>query len=355
MKAVWLPRHGPPGVFEERQAPTPEPVAGSIVIRTRATGINFADILQRLGLYASAPRPPYVLGFEIAGEVVSVGPEVAGLAVGDRVVAMLKSGGYAQEVSVPASQVQSLPDSVSFETAAAVPVNYLTAWFCMFTMGNLRAGETVLIHGGAGGVGTAAVQLARSAGARIVATAGSQRKLEYLKGQGVDTAFNYRDADWYKQLTSRYGERGIDLVLDPVGGKTLRRSHATLAPFGRVVSYGLSEAVAGPQRNRWRALRAWRATPRFHPYDLIGSNTGVFGFHLALLQGKERLVAEVFADLLQKVAAAKLEPVIDSTFPLTAEGAAAAHTHIHERGNIGKVLLVPLDEALSADRQHIEH
>ena len=280
MRAVRLPRYGPPEVFEELEAPMPEPGPAEVVVSTRAAGVNFADVLQRLGLYANAPRPPYVPGFEVAGEVAAVGEGVTDLAPGARVVAMVSGGGYAEAVRAPREQVWPLPEGVDFETAAAIPVNFLTAWICLFTMGHLRADETVLVHGGAGGVGTAAVQLARRRGARVLATAGSEAKLRWLLQHGVELALDYRQPDWDARVRERYGARPLDLVLDPVGGDTQRRSVRLLAPLGRLVSYGLAGAVAGPRRNLWRAWRAWRRTPRYHPVQMIGRNIGVFGFHL---------------------------------------------------------------------------
>jgi NADPH:quinone reductase-like Zn-dependent oxidoreductase len=324
----------------DRDAETPSAGGGDLVLRVRAAGINFADILQRLGFYANADKPPYVMGFEVAGDVVQVGAAVEGFAVGDRVVGMLRAGGYAELARVPAAAAFRLPDSISYAEAAASPVNYLTAWFCLFDMGQLKEGEKVLIQGGAGGVGTAAIQLASEAGATIFATAGSDEKVAYMKGAGVDHPINYRRAKFDDEVRERVGDRGLDLVLDAVGGDTLRRGYALLAPLGRLVSYGLSDAVAGPRRSLLQLARAWWKTPRFGPLSLIDRNVGVWGFHLALLPGREDRILAAMREILQRVEAGRLKPVIARTFPLTASGAADAHRFIHERRNIGKVLLV---------------
>ncbi|MDH3285235.1 MAG: zinc-binding dehydrogenase, partial [Acidobacteriota bacterium] len=228
---------------------------------------------------------------------------------------------------------------ISYVEAAALPVNYLTAWFCLFDMGHLKRDEKVLIQCGAGGVGTAAIQLAREVGATIFATAGSDEKVAFLKEAGVDVPINYMRVKFDAEIRERIGERGLDLVLDAVGGDTLRRGYELLAPLGRLVSYGLSDAVAGPRRSLRKAASAWWKTPRFSPLSLIERNVGVWGFHLALLRGREDRIAAAMREVVERVEAGRLKPVIARTFPLTARGAADAHRFIHERRNIGKVLL----------------
>jgi NADPH:quinone reductase-like Zn-dependent oxidoreductase len=341
VKTIWLPRHGRPEIFVDRDADPPPAGSGGLVVRVRAAGVNFADILQRLGFYASAPRPPYVMGFEVAGDVVEVGAGVRGFSVGDRAVGMLSGGGYAEMARLDARAAVRIPDGLSYVQAAAVPVNYLTAWFCLFDMGHLVSGEKVLIQSGAGGVGTAAIQLAREAGAVVFATAGSAHKVAFLKQAGVDHAIDYNATRFDEEVRKVAGERSLDLVLDAVGGDTLRRGYDLLAPLGRVVSYGLSDAVAGPRRGLPRAVLAWLKTPRFNPLSLIGRNVGVWGFHLALLHGREARIAAAMGEIMTRIASGRLAPVIARTFPLDASGAAAAHHFIHERRNIGKVLLAP--------------
>jgi NADPH:quinone reductase-like Zn-dependent oxidoreductase len=340
MKAILLEKKGPPEVMVEREVPTPEPAADEVRIRVQAAGINFADLLQRLGLYGNAPKMPYIPGFEVSGEISALGSEVSGLKEGDRVVALTRFGGYAGEVCAPKIAVLPVPAELDLTVAASIPVNYLTAWFCLKTMGNVRRGERVLIHNGAGGVGTAAVQLAREDGAEIFATASSEEKLDLLRDLGVQHPINYRASDFAEQIRRISGTRSIDLILDAVGGKTTLEGYKLLAPLGRLVSYGMFEAAPTANRNLLRAWRAWRRTPRFNPIQMIGRNTGVFGFHLALLEGKNDLVAEAFAQIMEMVMAGRLRPIISGSYPLAAAGAAAAHRFIHERRNLGKVLLV---------------
>jgi len=341
MKAIWLERTGPPNVLREKETPNPAPGPGEVRIRVEATGVNFADLLQRMGLYGNAPPRPYILGFEVSGIVLECGPGNIRFQPGDRVVGMTRCGSYAEEVCIHSQAVKPIPGNLTFQEAAAIPVNYLTAWFCMFEMGRLQAGERVLIQGGTGGVGIALVQLAQWKGAEIFATAGSKEKIEYLNELGVKHAVNYRERDFYEEAIRIFGKRSFDLVIDSVGGKTLKKGYRLLAPLGRAVSYGLSSAVAGPRRNWIRALRAVWETPSFKPLDMIQRNVGVFGFHLGLLESKQEVVAAAFGEIFKLFEQGILRTVIAREFPLSAQGAAAAHTYLHERRNIGKVLLVP--------------
>ena len=337
---IVLPRYGDPDVFEDRSLPERPLADAEVRVRVRASGINFADIMQRLGLYASASKPPYVPGFEVAGEVVETGRAVSGAKVGDRVAAMMTEGGYSQAVVVPADRVLGLPEAVSFEAAAALPVNYLTAWFCMFDMGALREGQTLLVHHGAGGVGVAAIQLARRIGARVVATTGTAAKLDFLRELGADEAFCIADPDWARQIESKLGARPVDVVLDPVGGRVMKQGLGLLAPLGRLIAFGLSQAVSGPRRNLLAAAMAYLRSPRVNPLQLTTDNTGVFGFHLAHLHGKEAQVVAALRKVIDLTGAGELSPRVDSTHPLTAAGVGAAHRRIHARANRGKILLV---------------
>lgn len=340
MHEIVLPRYGKPEVFEDREIAERPLEPGTLRVRVRASGVNFADLMQRLGLYASAPKPPYVPGFEVAGEVVEVGPEVDGYRVGDVVAAMMTSGGYSQQVVVPAGRAALLPGGVSFEVAAGLPVNYLTAWFCMYDMGALQPGQTILVHHGAGGVGVAAIQLARRTGARVLATTGTPAKVEFLRQLGADGAFCIAEADWDRQVEAQVGRRGVDVLLDPVGGRVMKQGFGLLAPLGRLIAFGLSKAVAGPRRNPLAAAIAYLRSPRVNPLQLTTDNIGVFGFHLAHLHGKEERVAEALRRIIELTAAGELAPQVDSTYPLNAVGVASAHRRLHERANRGKVLLV---------------
>ena len=336
MRQVVIPRHGPPDVLEVREAPDPVPDQGEVRIRVRAAGINFADVLARLGLYPDAPKPPSVVGYEVAGQIDAIGGAVTGFHEGDRVVALTRFGGYSDVVTVPAAQVFHFPDSLSDSEAAAVPVNYLTAALALYRMAALAPGETVLIHNAGGGVGIAAIQLARLRRAVVVGTASSMKHAA-LRRFGVDHAIDYRSADVAQAVREITKGRGVDVILDPIGGRSFLTSYRMLAPLGRLIIFGLSAAAPGEQRSLFRAFSAWFATPRFDPMSLINRNRGVFGLHVGHLWSERRQLAPLMDMLMAELGAERIAPVVARTFPL--EKAADAHRFIQSRQNIGKVVL----------------
>jgi NADPH:quinone reductase-like Zn-dependent oxidoreductase len=336
MRQVVIPRHGPPDVFEMREQPDPTPGEGEVRIRVRAAGINFADILARLGLYPDAPKPPVVVGYEVAGRIDGIGRSVTGFTEGDRVVALTRFGGYADTVVVPTAQVFHFPDELSDSEAAAVPVNYLTAALALYRMAALAPGETVLVHNAGGGVGIAATQLARLRRATVIGTA-SAGKHDALRSFGVEHTIDYRHADVADEVRTLTRGRGVDVILDPIGGRSFVTSYRMLAPLGRLIIFGLSSAASGERRSAWRAFRAWLATPRFDPLSLINRNRGVFGLHLGHLWDERRQLAPVMEMLISELRAGRIRPVVARTFPL--ERTADAHRFIQSRANIGKVVL----------------
>ncbi|MDH3366891.1 MAG: zinc-binding dehydrogenase [Gemmatimonadota bacterium] len=337
--AILIERHGPPDVFVEREVPLPDPGHGDVHLRVLAVGVNFGDLAMRAGLYGTVPPRPYSPGFEIAGEVVRAGNEVKGWKVGDRAVALLRFGGYARDVVVGANQLAPYPPSLTPEQAVAVPVAFLTAWVCLFEAARARAGETVLVLGAGGGVGTAAVQLAVNRGLRVIGTAGTSQKRAFVTDDlGAEACFDSR-GDWAPAVEQHVGPRNIDIALDPIGGKATAACRRLLAPLGRLVFYGLSEAMPGRRKNLLRAALAWLRTPRFHPYSLIMPNVGIFGVHLLHLESKNQLLLPALAEINEGVASGALRPVVDRAFPLTRAGAVEAHRYIHERRNLGKVVL----------------
>jgi len=339
MKTVQITKFGAPEVLALREQADPAPGPGEVVVRVAAAGINFADLLMRLGLYPGTPRPPFTPGFEVAGTVEAVGAGVSSPRAGERVVAMmLAGGGYAAKAVLPAANCIPLPAAMSFEEAAALPVNYLTAYQALTYMGHLRAGERVLIHAAAGGVGLAAIQLAKLAGAEIFGTA-SVSKHEFLRDQGLHHAIDYRAQDFEPEVQRLTKNEGVDVVLDAVGGSSYRKSYRLLRPGGRLICFGMSAAVAGPGRSL-QALAAWWNTPRFNPMDLMGRNCAVMGVHLGQLgQRGGALIRSWMEELFRLYADGKIKPHIGKTFPLAE--AARAHHFIHGRKNLGKVLLIP--------------
>jgi NADPH:quinone reductase-like Zn-dependent oxidoreductase len=341
--AILIERHGSPEVLVDREVPLREPEPAEVHLRVEAVGVNFADLAMRAGLYGTVPELPYSPGFEVAGEIVRVGHEVKGWQAGDRAVALLRYGGYARDVVVPAAQLFNYPVVLNAVQAAAVPVVFLTAWVCLFEAGNARRGETVLILGAGGGVGTAAVQLAVKHGLRVIGTAGTPEKRSFVtKGLGAEACFDSRGA-WETEVRRVVGERGLDIALDPVGGRATDACRRLLAPLGRLIFYGLSEAMPKTRRSWLLAARAWLRTARFHPLSLVEPNIGVFGVHLLHLGAKERILGPALEEIYQAIIADELRPVVDRIFPLNRDGAVEAHTYLHARRNLGKVVLADPD------------
>ena len=341
MRAMVVRRYGPPEVFESRDVPDPQPNAGEVLIRVKAVGVNFADLLQRMGIYPGTPKPPFVPGLEIAGVVEKSAnggkpAENQSLKTGDAVAALTHSNAYAEWVVVPRAQVYRLPAGMPFDDAAAIPVNYLTAYHSMFAMGNLQTGDRILIHGAAGGVGISAVQLAKARGLVIFGTAGPAKQ-EYLRKIGVDHAIDYTKHN-FVDVVRKFAPDGIEMAMDAIGGKSFADSQRCLGPTGRLVVYGFS-AAAGPdgKRNWLRSLRALMQTPRFHPLKLMALNHAVLGVNLGRLQSRAGILRGELDELFRMYTAGKIKPVIGKSFPLVE--AAAAHRFIHERKNIGKVVL----------------
>lgn len=322
-------------MFELRESPDPAPGDGQVRIRVRAAGINFADILARIGLYPDAPKPPVVVGYEVAGVVDAVGTGVTSPQPGDRVVALTRFGGYADCVVVPAAQAFRFPDSLSDAEAAAVPVTYLTAAIALYRLAAVSAGETVLVHNAGGGLGIAATQLARLRRATVMGTA-SAAKHDALRSFGVDHAIDYRHGSVEAEVNRLTKGRGVDVILDPLGGKSFGESYRMLAPLGRLVMLGVSSA-AGERRSAWRVVRAWWGMKHFSPLSLMNRNRGVFGLNLGHLWDERRPLQAVMDLLLAELSAGRLTPIVARTFPL--ERAGDAHRFIQSRSNIGKVVL----------------
>jgi len=335
MRSVWITRTGLPEVMEVRETPDPVPGPGQALIRVRASGVNFADVMARLGLYPDAPPRPCVVGYEVAGTIDALGPGADGdLAVGRRVVALTRFGGYAEAVAVPTAQIFPLRDAMGFEEAAAIPVNYLTAVLMLRHFGNVKRGDRVLVHAAAGGVGMAAIQLCRLAGAEVIGTA-SAGKHGVLREAGVAHAIDYRTQDFEVEVRRVTEGRGVDIALDATGA--FRKSYRCLAPLGRLVCFGLSGASTGVQPSLLAAAKRFVTLPWFHPIKLMNDNKAVIGVNLGHLWDRIELLRGEMLGLLADWEAGRIKPVVGKTFPLTA--ASAAHRYIQERQNIGKVVL----------------
>jgi NADPH:quinone reductase-like Zn-dependent oxidoreductase len=341
MRAMVVKRYGNPDVFEMREMPDPQLNPGEVLIRVKAIGVNFADLMQRMGIYPDTPKPPFVPGFEVAGVVEKVaegGRAAEGEPVrpGDAVCAMTTFNAYAEWVAVPGRQVYRLPAGMPFDDAAALPVNYLTAYHSMFVMGNLQSGDRILIHGAAGGVGIAAVQLARARGLEIFGTAGPTKQ-EYLRKIGVDHAIDYEKSS-FVDVVRKFSPDGIEMVMDAIGGKSFANSYKCLGPTGRLVVYGVS-AAAGPdgKKSLTRGLSALLQMPRFNPLKLMRDNIAIIGVGMGSMPSRTALTRSEMEEIFKLYDSGKLKPVIGKSFPLPE--AASAHKYIHARKNIGKVVL----------------
>lgn len=337
MRQIWITRPGPPSVLQVREADDPVAGPGEVRIRVKAAGVNFADLMARLGIYPDAPRIPCVIGYEVAGIVDQVGADVTDLTVGERVFGMPKFGGYSDTIVLPAAQARRMPAAMSFEEAAALPVVYLTAHHILFFTGHLRPGSKVLIHSAAGGVGLAAIQLAHTRDCTIFGTA-SKSKHEYLRSVGCQHPLDSA-GDVTAQVRAIVGETGLDLVLDPVGGRSWREGYALLGPAGRLVCYGFSTAATGTRRNLLHAGVELLRIPRWSPLALMNDNKEVAGVNMAHLFGRLDLLQPQFDALAALYEQGKIAPTVDRTFPF--DEAAAAHQYLHDRKAKGKVILVP--------------
>jgi len=324
MKAIEVTEYGDSDRLAVIDTDRPEPGPGEVRIAVEAAGINFADIMQRRGLYPGGPEPPYAPGMEAAGRIDAVGDGVEDVSEGDRVVAMVETGGYAEYTVANVEMLFPVPEAMDFEEAAGFPIQFLTAHSCLFAWGGLEEGESVLIQAAAGGVGTAAVQLASNAGAEVFGTASSQEKLDLAAELGCDHPINYTETDFREVIEEETDGDGVDLVLESVGDDVFERSLDAMAHFGRLVTYGVASGVPAEVSNR----------------RLLFENKTVKGFHLgqAATHDPSRVMQAV-PDLTESLASGELEVVVGESFALT--DAADAHQYIEDRKSSGKVVLKP--------------
>ena len=325
MRAIRFHELGGPEVLRLEDIPVPEPAANEVLVAVAAAGVNFADTRRRLGTYLEPSELPFVLGAEIAGTVVRVGSEVDRWRPGDRVMGLVNSGGYAEYVATRASQLFPIPDVMSFETAAAFPLQGLTAYHILRTSGRLQPGESVLVHSAAGGVGSLAVQLAKVFGAGTVyATASTEEKLTLARELGADVTINYTAQAFDAPILARQkqdGKRGVDVILDAVGGDGFRQNFTCLASFGRIVLYGVASG----------------SIPQFNPVQLMRKCQEVSGFYLPGVLARPDLLTSSMQELGELLAASRLKILVGSTFPL--EDAAEAHRALEGRKTTGKGVL----------------
>jgi synaptic vesicle membrane protein VAT-1 len=337
MRAIWITKAGGPDALELRETADPEPGPGQVRVRVRAAGLCFADVMAAQGLYPDAPKPPCVVGYEAAGVVDAGSSEDH--PVGQRVLAVTHFGGHSDVVCVPAEQVSEIPDGVSFEEAAAIPINYLTAYHLLFRIANVRPHERVLVHMAAGGVGTAALQLCRTVDELVTFGTASAAKHEVLRAEGCRYPIDYHTVDYAAEIRRLTGGEGVDVVLDALGGKDWRKGLKLLRPGGRLVAFGFANFATGERRNPARVAAQALATPLLTPLQLMAHNRTVSGVHLGRLWGEAAILREEFQAVLALWEAGRIKPRIDAAYPFTE--AAAAHRRILRRQNVGKIVLTP--------------
>ena len=334
-RCVEITKAGSPDVLKIREFPMPTPKSGEVCIEVHYAGINFADTLMRLGLYRPVPPFPFTPGYEISGVISAIGDDVKDYQVGQRVVGALRTGGQASHVIVPESRVIPVPDQMGLDVASAMPVTYMTAHHMLHYLGHLKKGDTVLIHGGAGGVGTAALQLCQWAGIEKVWATASGHKADIIKSyNGIP--IDRHNEDFVQIIKNATNGRGVDHILDPIGGENLKRSMKVLAQGGRLYAFGLSAAAPSSKRNLLKSLIALRKTPKLDPLRLMTSNKSIFGVHMGTWNDEEVMKSQL-ERILQGIQEGALSPVIDSVFPV--EEVATAHQYLHDAKNVGKVLL----------------
>jgi NADPH:quinone reductase-like Zn-dependent oxidoreductase len=336
MRAVVITKHGGPGVLQVQEQDDPTLAPGEVRIAVAASGVNFADVMARLGLYADAPDTPCVVGYEVAGTILELGEGVSeshpSLSHGQRVFASTKFGGYSSQVVAAATDVVELPEELTFEQGAAIPVNYGTAWAGLIGYGSLQPGERVLVHSAGGGVGIAATQIAKHAGAEVYGTASPGKHARILE-LGVDHVLDYTKPGWDKDLPQ------FDVILDAVGGKSFRKSYSQLRAGGRLVAFGASSVVSGERKNVVTALRAVARMPRFNMIKQMSESKAVIGLNMLSLWKDRGTLEPWIAPMRELLANGTVKPVVSGAFPFDQAG--AAQTTIVERRNVGKVVLTP--------------
>lgn len=333
MKAAFLIRHGEAkSAFEIRDTEKPTITPSQILIKVEAFGLNFADVMARLGLYRDAPSLPSVLGYDVVGRVEEVGDNIEDLAVGDRVMALTRFGGYAEYAIGEQDVVHKISESLSPGVATALSTQYSTAYFLAFNMANLQKGDRILIHAAAGGVGTGLVQMAKFKGCEIFGTCGSEEKIEFIKEMGVDHPINYRTRDFEDYL----GDKKLDVIFDPIGGNSLKKGFRSLSAGGRIISYGLSsmnqaKSIFGKIKVLWQF-------GFYHPVQFLSGSKGIIGVNMLKL-GEERpeKLARVMEEVIKLAEAEILKPHVGGEFQV--EELAEAHAFLESRKSVGKIVV----------------
>jgi NADPH2:quinone reductase len=322
MTAIGITKPGGPEALAPEQRPVPKPGAGEILVKVAAAGVNRPDVMQRMGLYPPPPGAPDIPGLEIAGEIVALGPNVMRWKTGDRVMALVVGGGYAEYCLAHESHAMPVAGLTMVE-AAAIPETFMTVWHNVFERGGLKSGETLLVHGGTSGIGTTAIQLAKQFGAKVITTAGSDEKCAACRKLGADVAVNYKSEDFVAATKAATGDKGANVILDMVGGDYIARNYEAAAVEGRIVQIafqGSPKATVDFRRLMLKRLHHTGSTLRARS-----------------VPDKGAIARAVEETALPLIAAGKVKPVIFNTFPL--KEAASAHALMESSTHIGKIVL----------------
>jgi NADPH:quinone reductase-like Zn-dependent oxidoreductase len=340
MRAVWLTGHGGPDSFQVRESPDPAPTAGQVRVRVHAAGVNFAELMASQGLYPDAPPTPCILGYEAAGVIDAVGEGESQDLIGRRVMVFREFGTHSELVCVDSRQTFPMPDAMTFEEGAALPVNYLTAYHMLFHVGALRAGESVLVHMAAGGVGIAALQLCRTVQNVVTFGTASAAKHDVIRAHGCTCPIDYRTKDYVAEVKALSQGAGVDISLNALGGDTLRKDYGLLKPAGRLIAFGFANLVSGPKRNMLRVLGQLRSVPKFDVMKMMSQNRAVAGVNtLHILKKNPGLMLGELQAVIKLYDGGAIKPIIDQVVPFAK--APDAFRRLQEGKNVGKVLLAP--------------
>ncbi len=336
MKAITLVRHGDAAhAFEIREATKPEPAAGQVQIRVESFGLNFADVLARRGKYKDAPALPSVLGYEVVGKIESVAKDVNTLRAGDRVTAFTRFGGYAEYAVTDARAAAKIPEDMDSGMAAALATQYGTAWFCAEEMVHLHAGDHVLIHAAAGGVGTALTQLCKRRGCIVYGTGGSGEKLNYILANGADYAFNYKTQDFQAEI-QKLNAMGPDVVFDSVGGMTFKKSKMMLSAAGRIVTYGAAEQM--DKKNIFGSLKLLMDFGFTNPVFLLMKSQSIIGVNmLRVADDRPDILQRCLNNVIDLALKKEIHPHIGGRFKT--DRIAEAHAFLESRKSTGKIII----------------
>ncbi len=337
MKAAYLVKKGPAkSVFEIREIDIPSFTKSQVLIEVEVFGLNFADVLARLGLYPDAPPLPAVLGYDVVGRIKDMGSEVQDFSVGDRVVALTRFGGYAEFTATESAGVVKIPEDMDAAEATALATQYGTAYYMIEDITQTREGDHVLIHAAAGGVGTALVQWAVHKGCVVYGTAGSSEKLEYLRSMGVQHPINYRKEDFFEGVRSISGERGMDLIFDAVGGKSFKKGVKLLGAGGRIFVFGASAMTSA--KNIFQKAGVGLGFGIFHPISFLASSKSIMGVNMLRIgDHRPETLQRVLKQCVRYADEGVFKPKVGGRYPIA--DLAEAHTALEGRKTMGKLAI----------------